>query len=129
MRPIGKTKSLLTTSLWHLCHCLHCRRLKFVLGIPKTSMDKFFIGTYSYKLGTGTPTFGTRFRHICTIFYQVPPLWYHGTTTLSPPPPPLVSCLLVFSYSCICLLGLSATTQTTVLVFLSLLLLLLLMVS
>ena len=37
------------------------------------------------KLGTGTPTFGTRFHHICTMLYQVPPLWYHGTTTLSPP--------------------------------------------
>ena len=39
----------------------------------------------SYNLGTGTPTFGTRFHHICTMLYQVPPLWYHGTTTLSPP--------------------------------------------
>ena len=54
-------------------------------------MDEFFIGTDSYKLGTGTPTFGTRFHHICTMlyqqdkksWYQVPPLWYHGTTTLS----------------------------------------------
>ena len=41
-------------------------------------MDEIFIGTESYKLGTGTPTFGTRFHHVCTMLY-------HGTTTLSPP--------------------------------------------
>ena len=67
------------------CHCLHCKSLKFVLGIPKSSKDETFISTDSSKLGTGTPTFGTRFHHICTMLYQVPPLWYHGTTTLSPP--------------------------------------------
>ena len=44
-----------------------------------------FNGTDTYMLGTGTPTFGTRFHHNCTMLYQVPPLWYHGTTTLSPP--------------------------------------------
>ena len=44
-----------------------------------------FNGTDTYKLGTGAPTFGTRFHHNCTMLYQVPPLWYHGTTTLSPP--------------------------------------------
>ena len=42
-------------------------KIKFVLGIPKTSMDEIFIGTDSYRLGTGTPTFGTRFHHICTM--------------------------------------------------------------
>ena len=67
------------------CHCLHCKSLKFVLGIPKSSKEETFIGTDSSKLGTGTPTFGTRFHHICTMLYQVPTLWYHGTTTLSPP--------------------------------------------
>ena len=44
-----------------------------------------FNATDTYKLGTGTPTFGTRFHHNCTILYQVPPLWYHGTTTLPSP--------------------------------------------
>ena len=48
-------------------------------------MDEIFVGTESYKLGTGTSTFGTRFHHICTMLYQVPPLCYYGTTTLSPP--------------------------------------------
>ena len=48
-------------------------------------MDEILIATESYKLGTGTPTFGTRFHHIGTMLYQIPPLWYHGTTTLSPP--------------------------------------------
>ena len=85
MRPISKTKSFQTMSPWHRCHCLHCQRLKFVLGIPKTSMDEIFIGTYSYKLGTGTPTFCTRLHDICTTLYHKPTLWYHGTTTLSPP--------------------------------------------
>ena len=42
-------------------------KIKFVLGIPKTSMDEIFIGTDLYRLGTGTPTFGTRFHHICTM--------------------------------------------------------------
>ena len=47
-------------------------------------MDEFFIGNDSYKHGTGTTTFGTRFHHICIMVYQVLPFWYHGTTTLSP---------------------------------------------
>ena len=59
--------------------------LSVPLKLTIRSMDEIFIGTDSYKLGTGTPTFGTRFHHICTMLYQVPPLWYHGTTTLSPP--------------------------------------------
>ena len=48
-------------------------------------MDEIFIGTDSYRLGTGTPTFGTRVHHICKMLYQVPPFWYHGTITLLPP--------------------------------------------
>ena len=79
LAPHSKICSAVPASPWHLCHCLHCQRLKYVLGIPKTSMDEIFIGTYSYKLGTSTPTFGTRFHHICTMLY-------HPSSTMVPLP-------------------------------------------
>ena len=68
LRPMGKTQPLLTTSPWHMCQCLHFKKLKFILG----------------RLGTGTTTFGTRFHHCCTMLYQVPLPWYNSTITLSP---------------------------------------------
>ena len=60
-------------------------KVKIFLRMPKRSIDGIVIGTASYRFGTGVPVFGTRFHHLCKMQYQVPPLWYHGTTTLSLP--------------------------------------------
>ena len=61
-------------------------RLKICSRNSKINHGRNFYWYRLMKLGTGTPTFGTRFHHICTMLYQVPPLWYHGITALSPPP-------------------------------------------
>ena len=52
----------------------------FVLKIPKASIDEIVLGTDSYRLGIGTPIFGTMFHYLCKMLNKVP----HSSGTIVP---------------------------------------------